>query len=264
MQADRRPRSRALHLLLLGSAVFAVGATDAVAQIPDEFTNLRVLPADIGRAELVGTMRGFAGALGVRCSYCHTVSDQLDQPDDDFASDDKATKPKARVMLRMVERINDEVLPQLPDRTSPNIQVTCSTCHAGIPRPMPIDEEVEHTIADAGIGAAVERYRELRERYYGSRAYDFSFSSLNALGERLLARDMPADAVRVLVLNAEYHPASPPTLLLLGQAHERNGDNEAAVRTYQAILDIDPSTRFFEFYAGQARGRIEAIGAGSG
>ena len=48
----------------------AVGGP-AAAQIPDEFTNLKVLPGDIGKRELVNTMRGFAGALGVRWTQCH-------------------------------------------------------------------------------------------------------------------------------------------------------------------------------------------------
>ncbi len=123
---------------------------------------------------------------------------------------------------------------------------------------------MEHAIEERGIDAAVERYRELRETYYGSRAYDFGFSPLNDLAERLLARDMAADAVRLLELNAEYHPESLATLLLLGQAHERNADNEAAVRTYRAILDVDPAARFYDFYAGRARSRLEALGEAPG
>jgi thioredoxin reductase len=40
-------------------------------QIPDKFTNLKVLPKDISKQELQSTMRGFAFALGVRCEHCH-------------------------------------------------------------------------------------------------------------------------------------------------------------------------------------------------
>jgi hypothetical protein len=263
MASDRRV-SRVPRLVLLGVSASFLGAAGVAAQIPEEFTNLQVLPADIGQRELVGMMRGFAGNLGVRCSYCHTVSDQLNQPDDDFAADDKATKRKARLMLQMVGRINDETLAQLPDRTSPNVSVTCGTCHGGISRPMPIDQEVEHIITGEGVDAALARYGELRERYHGSRAYDFSFRPLNALAERLAGREMVAEAVQVLELNAEHHPTSLPTLLLLGQAHERNGDNEAALTVYHGMVELDPSTRFYDFYAGQAQQRIEAIGDGTG
>ena len=43
----------------------------AQAQLPDKFTNLKVLPKDISKAELQSTMRGFAFALNVRCEHCH-------------------------------------------------------------------------------------------------------------------------------------------------------------------------------------------------
>jgi len=42
-----------------------------VAQFPEKFTNLKVLPMDISRKELESTMRGFAFALNVRCNHCH-------------------------------------------------------------------------------------------------------------------------------------------------------------------------------------------------
>src|SRR5262249_38141287 len=41
------------------------------AQIPATFKNLKVLPKDISRPALVGQMRQVAGALGVRCGFCH-------------------------------------------------------------------------------------------------------------------------------------------------------------------------------------------------
>lgn len=253
-----------IRAVLLCAGLLPTIAARGAAQIPEKFTNLQVLPRDIDRAALVGIMRGFAGSLGVRCTYCHMVSDALDQPGDDFASDEKAPKRKARVMLRMVDRINEEILPQLPDRTSPNVEVTCRTCHGGIPRPVPIEAEVEGALAAGGIDAAVARYRELRDRYHGSRAYDFGFAPLNSLGERLLARDMASEAAVLVGLNAGYHPGSLPTLLLLGRARERAGDEEAAAEAYRALLAVDPATPFYDFYAGQARTRIEAIARDAG
>ena len=52
-------------------ALFTLLAASALAQVPDEYTNLKVLPKDIGKRELLGTMKSFAGALGMRCSDCH-------------------------------------------------------------------------------------------------------------------------------------------------------------------------------------------------
>ena len=94
-----------------GVVALMLAAVPAGAQgIPDSFTNLQLLPEDISRRELVGVMRGFTEALGVRCSYCHTVSEALNSPDDDFASDAKAAKEAARVMISMVRSINQEHL----------------------------------------------------------------------------------------------------------------------------------------------------------
>ena len=80
MGRERGSRTRGV----VGWATAAVmfGATGAAGQIPDEFTNLQVLPEDITRAELVEIMKGFSGALDVRCSYCHTVSPGLNQPNE--------------------------------------------------------------------------------------------------------------------------------------------------------------------------------------
>src|SRR5260370_20033107 len=54
--------------------------------IPDHFTNLIVLPATITKPELMGIMKQFAVTMKIRCSYCHTVSDDLSEGS--FASDE--------------------------------------------------------------------------------------------------------------------------------------------------------------------------------
>ena len=43
-------------------ALFTLLATSALAQVPDQYTNLKVLPKDIGKRELLGTMKSFARA----------------------------------------------------------------------------------------------------------------------------------------------------------------------------------------------------------
>lgn len=42
-------------------------------KVPDKFTNLKVLPKDIGKDDLVTTMRMFARSLGLRCNPCHVI-----------------------------------------------------------------------------------------------------------------------------------------------------------------------------------------------
>jgi hypothetical protein len=100
---------------VVGLLALALTSVPVAAQgIPDEFTNLTVLPEDISRRELIGTMRGFSRALGVRCAHCHTVSDGLDSSSDDFASDEKEAKGTARIMMTMLTSVNDDHLHQLP------------------------------------------------------------------------------------------------------------------------------------------------------
>lgn len=64
----------------------------------------------------------------------------------------------------------------------------------------------------------------------------------------------------MLELNAEFNPTSLPTLILLGNIRGANDDNPSALRVYRSVLELDPGLGFYDFYAGQARQRIEAIG----
>jgi hypothetical protein len=90
---------------------------------PDSFTNLKVLPKNIGKQELIATMRGFALGLGVRCTYCHVGREGAPLDSLKFASDDKRTKRAARVMIGMVNHINAEHLADVPDRPDPHVVV---------------------------------------------------------------------------------------------------------------------------------------------
>ena len=68
--------------------------------IPDKYTNLKVLPSDITKAQLLPIMKGFAKSSGHRCSYCHVATDDLSSAD--FASDEKSAKSEARELLRLI------------------------------------------------------------------------------------------------------------------------------------------------------------------
>src|SRR4051812_10653889 len=79
--------------------------------IPDTFTNLKVLPKDITKQQLVQTMRGFAMSTGNRCIACHVSSDPTDTAGNDlskfnFADDSKTDKQIARIMYQMTQSIN--------------------------------------------------------------------------------------------------------------------------------------------------------------
>ena len=95
-------------------------------------TNLKVLPKDIAPEELVKIMRGYAGALGVECKFCHAPSAQSARHLD-FASDAKPDKEIARTMIQMTQTVNEKYMSQVkdPDAMPEDKHVQCGTCHRG-------------------------------------------------------------------------------------------------------------------------------------
>jgi hypothetical protein len=120
---------------LFGLSVLALTASPALAQIPDEFKNLKVLPADVSKDELVATMKNFAISLGVRCEFCHVGPPGGSLDAFDFAADDKEGKKIARVMMRMKNAINGDYLSQAGHHDGGGVQVDCATCHRGKDHP---------------------------------------------------------------------------------------------------------------------------------
>lgn len=116
-----------------GFLLLSLGAprSPAAAAAQGDFANLQVLPGDIGQRQLIDTMKGIAEDLGVRCWHCHVGEEGADLSTYDFASDEKPTKRKARVMLKMTREINLRYLPEV----DPEARVTCGTCHRGQPKP---------------------------------------------------------------------------------------------------------------------------------
>lgn len=117
--------------------------------------NLKVLPKNIAPEELREIMHGYAGALGVHCSFCHAMNPQTHKLD--FPSDAKPEKTTARLMIRMMGTINKEYMAKVddPDATAEDKQVTCGTCHRGHHMPEhfvpPPEEQHEHPSAPAGV-----------------------------------------------------------------------------------------------------------------
>jgi hypothetical protein len=97
------------------------------------FKNLKVLPKDISRADLLANMKFFSQSLGVRCTYCHVGTEGQPLATFDFASDAKEHKNTARAMLAMVATLNSKTLPAATGL--PDAKVTCFTCHRGSTKP---------------------------------------------------------------------------------------------------------------------------------
>ncbi len=229
---------------LLAAALAASLPADAEAQgfqWPDDPENLEVLPEDIGADGLRDVMRGFTEALGVRCEHCHVGEGDL--ADFDFEADDKETKRIARVMMRMVRAINGEHLAGLEELGRPaaeRVEVTCVTCHHGAERPRPIQDVLAEVIEAEGVDAAVARYRDLRDELYGGFTYDFRPGPLVELGQRLAASGRTDAAVRIVRLEAEYHPDSFTTWFALGQVQARAGQRGAAIESTERALELAP------------------------
>jgi hypothetical protein len=105
--------------------------------------NLKVLPKNWTRLQVMSLMRTFTGALGVQCDHCHAGT----APNFNYPSDEKPTKAVARSMIHMVMHINDEHLkgigsaavppaaPGAPPALGAPEKVTCFTCHRGVLKP---------------------------------------------------------------------------------------------------------------------------------
>ncbi len=192
--------------------VMALPGRPTVAQTQETFKNLKVLPPDITRDQLNQVMLGNLLGLGLPrrqnegCLHCHVGN--MEQPVDtwDFPSDEKLTKRKARVMMAMVRSINEGHLPTLEGRITPEVEVTCYTCHAGRTDPRPLTTVLWSTYETGGIDSAIAQYRRLRERYYEADAYDFRTRTLARLAVGMLRSGEFADAIALAEVNLETHP----------------------------------------------------------
>lgn len=217
-------------------------ASPAEAQFPPEkLENLKVFPQDIPVRALIDTMRGFTRALGVRCQFCHVGQEGQPLSTFDFVSDEKHTKQAAREMLGMVAAINGAHLGKLEHRHEPRVVVTCATCHRGVSEPRPIQQVLLIAYDSGGADAAERKYHQLRERYYGSAAYDFGEVPLADVGEALGRRNRMADAIRFYVLNTEFSPNSAFAHRMAGGAYLSSGDTVKAITSLERAIAIAPN-----------------------
>jgi hypothetical protein len=87
--------------------------------------NLKVLPAD---TDLRAVMRGFTGALGVNCEFCHAQNPDTHRTDP--PSDANPMKDTARYMIRMTGDLNTKYMAAVPN-VQEKATIGCGTCHRG-------------------------------------------------------------------------------------------------------------------------------------
>jgi hypothetical protein len=242
-------------LVSLAAVLLFAGTVSAQAPgkfPPDSLVNTKVIPHKTPVNEVLGMMRGFSGSLGVRCTYCHVGREGAPIASFDFASDEKRTKLVARQMMLMVAEINRRV-DTLPEHGTPEITVTCATCHRGVSRPVPLSILVADVATTAGADSALKTYRSLRDRYHGRDSYDFGEPSLNDAAFRLARANKFDEALALLKLNEQYFPRSSGLYVFRGNVLLLRADTNAAAEAFREAVRRDSTNN-------EARGRLRAIG----
>jgi len=201
--------------------------------------NLKVLPADMTREQVTTIMRGFTGALGVRCTHCH-VGQEGNPQSMDYASDDKDEKKTAREMLKMVRTINADYV-SMASGGDAKADVRCETCHRGKtepPRPL-VDILVETASAD-GADAAIGKYKQMRAESLEAGQYDFRERTLVGAARRLQDQKAPEQALALLKASADLFPNSADMAASLGMELLQQGDRDGAQAQADRALKIDP------------------------
>jgi hypothetical protein len=234
-------KSFLVRLSLLAAVLALSGlSVPATAQVPDEFTNLKLLDKDIDKRELVGIMRDWAGGLGVRCNHCHVGPANLQGMD--FASDEKRTKQATRLMLEMARSINREHMAEYPEDPDKKRQtVSCFTCHRGQAKPpRNLALQLSETALASGPDVALDEFKSLREEYEGAGVYNFRAETLMSLAQAAFEAGKLDAAVQVLDGGLEIFPESADMHSFMGMAKMQGGDASGATQSFEKALELDP------------------------
>ena len=234
--------ARCLAIIAAGAVAFP---TPARAQAPEKFENLQVLPRDISRDALLNVMFGFTSALGVRCGFCHVekpapAGAPPGPPQFDFKNDSLAHKQMARFMLRMVDTINNAILPRLPNRDDPPTAVTCVTCHRGMQKPGTIETVLTSALARGSADSAIARYRALRADMASGR-YDFREGPVLAVAQSLTTQKRYDDAIALLNMIQEFYPNSSNIDVQLAETLLARGDRDQGIAHLRAAMAKNPN-----------------------
>src|SRR5690348_10843182 len=114
-------------------------------------------------------------------------------------------------MLLLAREINEKLPPAVGKAADVTTRVSCTTCHRGVPIPKQLADILTETAAAKGNDAAIAQFRDLRARYYGAQAYDFSEAGLISVAQRAIGANKADDALTWLNLNLEFYPKSSRT-----------------------------------------------------
>ena len=187
-------------------------------------------------------------ALGVKCDYCHSA------PRGSGESQPTPAEPKkdiALAMMAMTRDLNAKIQEATGKPPAEIARVECVTCHHGVAIPQPLSAIILRTAAQKGGAAAADQYRDLRGRYYGRAAYDFTEDALLEMVQRMV-QGAPDNAIALLGMNLEFNPHSAKTYAMLGFAYTRKLDDDSAIANLKKSLEIDPTNS-------EVRGRLEQL-----
>jgi tetratricopeptide (TPR) repeat protein len=218
-----------VKLLLNTILICAAGASFLAAQQPQR--------------EPLPNMQAIAEALGVTCEYCHARAEGPSTGPSHIAV--------AKQMLAMTKELNTRVEAASGKATGVATKVDCITCHRGVPIPKPLGDVLWDTTRTQGPAAAITQYRDLRTRFFGKAAYDFSEQTLLTLSQRI-ANARPDDAIAFAKLNLEFFPKSSASYQAVAFAYTRKVDDASAIEALEKAVELDPANNV-------ARGQLEQL-----
>ena len=158
-----------------------------------------------------------------------------------MASDEKPTKKTARQMMVFARELNEKLPAVVGKAANDTTRVGCATCHRGVAIPKPLTIVLNETVNAKGLEAAVAQYRDLRTRYYGGMAYDFTENGLITMAEAAINADRADNALAWLNLNLEFFPKSSRTYQIMALAHQKKNDKDAAIKDLEKAVELDPN-----------------------
>jgi hypothetical protein len=221
---------------------------------PPPLSNLQIIPKDTPREQVIATMQGIAGALGVQCNYCHVQEGRGGR--NDLASDEKPMKKTARQMMVFARELNEKLPAVVGKPANEATRVGCMTCHRGLAVPKQLTQVLNEAVTSKGLEGAVAQYRELRTKYTGTMAYDLSENGLIAMAQAAINADRADNGLAWLNLNLEFYPKSSRTYQAMAQAHQKKNDKDAAIKDLEKAVELDPNNA-------QAKAQLQQLKGGA-
>src|SRR5258705_4295165 len=138
-------------------------------------------------------------------------------------------------MLRMADDINTTMLPKVPSRAEPRVEVNCATCHRGLRLPKSLQTTLFEIVQKDGAPAAVAKYKELRaDMTLGT--YNFGQWEINELARRLAEAKNAGGAIAILEMNGEYYPKSAEIDFQIAELHLARGEKDKALQRFKTAL----------------------------